>query len=448
MRAATSWLATAAWLAVGPGGCAGPEAVRLQERFGVGYQYQVRTRVDLSGTLQVPAARGKPAPKPLTLRGFSAIEYDERVLSLSKIGVSKTVRLNRRMDFHRTVGGRVQETALRREVRRLVLLRRGSTEVPFSPDGPLTWGEIDLVRTDVFTPALTGLLPDRPVRVGERWQARVEAVRELTDMERLEGFLECRLERVFVEEGRRQARVAFSGTVRGVSEDGPNRQRLQGHFLFDLGGNYLSYLYLSGRHEMLDTEGRVAGRVEGRFVLTRRANTHSAELSDAALRGVALEPSADNTRLLYDNPDLGVRFLYPRRWKVAGVRGSQLALDGADGCGLLLTIDPLSRVPSGASFLAESRTWLVKQKARLLRVVPPASVPGTRGLEHFALEAEMGGQKFWMDYYVTRHAGGGATLAARLPPRDLAAMRKEVAQLARSVVITRKIEAPRAEGRR
>jgi hypothetical protein len=55
----------------------------------------------------------------------------------------------------------------------------------------------------------------------------------------------------------------------------------------------------------------------------------------------------------------------------------------------------------------------------------------------------MGGQKFWMDYYVTRQAGGGATLAARLPPRELATVRKEVAQLARSVVITRKIEETR-----
>ena len=34
---------------------------------------------------------------------------------------------------------------------------------PFSPDGPLTWGEIDVVRTDVFNPAaIPGLLPPGP----------------------------------------------------------------------------------------------------------------------------------------------------------------------------------------------------------------------------------------------------------------------------------------------
>ena len=61
----------------------------------------------------------------------------------------------------------------------------------------------------------------------------------------------------------------------------------------------------------------------------------SRDLSDDALKGVALEPNAENTLLLYDNPDFGVRFLYPRRWHVGAVHGSQLALDGADGSGLL-----------------------------------------------------------------------------------------------------------------
>jgi hypothetical protein len=64
----------------------------------------------------------------------------------------------------------------------------------------------------------------------------------------------------------------------------------------------------------------------------------------------------------------------------------------------------------------------------------------TPPLEHFALEAEMGGQKFLMDYYVTRQGPGGVTLAARLPLQDLSALRKEVERIAASVVVTRRIE--------
>lgn len=418
---------------------AAEEPIRLQERFPVGYEYHVNTRVDLSGTLSLPAEKDKPAPKPLSVRGTSAIEYDERVLDVAQDGqVRKTARLCRRTDFRRTVGDRPQEHSLRPQVRRLILLRHQNKEVPFSPDGPLTWGEIDLVRTDVFTPALTGLLADHPIRVGDRWSATQAAIQELTDLERIEeGSLECRLDQFITLEKRRHARVSFRGTVRGANEDGPNRQELEGYFYFDLESNHLSYLFLRGKHSMLDKDGKEVGRIEGRFVLTRQAHTRSTELSESTLKSVAMEPNADNTLLLYDNPDLGVRFLYARRWHVAGVRGTQVALDSADGSGILLTLDPLTRAATGERFLAESRDWLSKQQARLLRVDAPRTVRSSPILEHFALEAEMGKQKFVMDYYVTRQSKGGATIAARLLPRDLAALQKEVERLAVSVAITR-----------
>jgi hypothetical protein len=430
------------------------EAVRLQERFPVGYEYHVSTRVDVSGTLTVPPpsspgasggakTESKLASKPLTVRGTSAIEYDERVLDVaSDEQVRKTARLCRRTDFRRTIGDHPQENALRPEVRRLILLRNQNKEVPFSPDGPLLWGEIDLIRTDVFTPALTGLLAEHPVRLGDRWSATQLAIQELTDLERIEeGSLECRLEQFTLVEKRRHARVSFRGTVRGANEDGSNRQELEGYFYFDLESNHLSYLYIHGRHFMLDKDGKEVGRVEGRFVLTRQAHTRCEELSASALKNVALEPNADNTLLLYDNPDLGVRFLYPRRWRMASVRGTQVALDGADGSGMLLTLDPLTRAATGERFLAESRDWLTKQNAKLLRVDPPRTVRPSPILEHFALEAEMGGQKFVMDYYVTRQNNGGATIAARLLPQDISALQKEVERIALSVVLTREQKA-------
>jgi hypothetical protein len=297
------------------GAASAEEAVRLREEFPAGYQYHVSARVELSGSLTLPAEKGKAAPKPLTVSGDSAIEYDERVLAPAADGtVDKTARIYRRCELHRTVGGQPQQSGVRPEVRRLVVLRRENIEVPFSPDGPLTWGEIDLIRTDVFTPALAGLLPDGPVRPGEHWPAKRTAIQELTDLEHIdEGGVECRFDQVSTLDGRRHARVAFSGTVRGTNEDGPNRQQLDGYLFFDLESRHLSYLSLKGINFLLNKDGKEVGRVEGQFVLTRRVNTAAADLSAEALRGVVLDPNDDNTRLLYDDENLGVRFLYPRR---------------------------------------------------------------------------------------------------------------------------------------
>lgn len=415
------------------------DPVRLREPFAAGQQYHVSCRVELSGSLTPEAEPGKPAPKPLTLTGESAIEYDERILAAESNGeVRKTARVYRRIDFQRKVGDKAQQTTIRPAVRRLVLLRHKSTEVPFSPDGPLTWGEIDLVRTDVFTPALAGLLADKAVSVGERWTASTGAVQELTDMEQIdEGRVECKLEQLTqlpqAGQDRRHARVSFAGSVRGVGEDGPSRQQLEGYFYFDLESNHLSYLFLKGTHLLLDKQGKEVGRVEGRFVLTRQAQQKSADLADEALRGWVLEPNADNTLLLYDDPGLGLRFLYPRRWRAAG-RGQQVTLDAPDGSGLLLTVEPPSGVPTGAQYLAETRDWLAGQKAKVLRIDPVRPLQGGPDvIERFGLDVEVAGQKAAMDYYVVRQKAGGVTVAARLQGGELDALRREVEQIVRTI---------------
>src|SRR5262249_35972994 len=209
------------WLGIcllGPAAALAQEPVRLRENFSPGYQYHVSTRTELSGTLTLPADKPGQAPKPLPVTGSSSIEYDERVLATASDGqVQKTARLYRRLDFQRKVGDHPQPSTIRPAVRRLIILRHQQMEVPFSPDGPLTWGEIDHVRTDVFTPALIGLFPAQAVTPGSRWTATAAAVQELTDLERIEeGQVECRLEQVTLLEKRRHARVALSGTVRGV----------------------------------------------------------------------------------------------------------------------------------------------------------------------------------------------------------------------------------------
>lgn len=419
------------------------DTVRLEETFTPGYQYHVSSRVDLGGSLALPPEKDKSV-QSLPVTGDSAIEYDERVLKVSSSGVvEKTCRIYRRMEFQRKVGDKPQANSLRPGVRRLVLLRHQQVEVPFSPDGPMTWGELDLVRTDVFTPALVGLLPAGPVRPGERWTAAGPAVQELTDLERIEeGKIECRLEQVSTLHGRRLARVALLGAVRGVNEDGPNRQHLDGYYLFDLESRHLTYLSIKGMHVLLDKDGKEQGRVEGRFVLTRQAHQRSADLTDDALKGVALEPNDDNTRLLYDNPDLGLRLLHPRRWRLAGVKGTQLGLDETDGSGLMITLETPERTPSGAQFLAESRGWLKEQKATVVREYAPQTLQAApRQLEHFAISADMMGQRAFLDYYVVRQALGGATVVARLQQKDLEHLRKEVERIAQSIAITRPIVA-------
>ena len=233
---------------------AAQDAVRLIEVFRPDYQYRVSCRVEIEGTLKLPAGKDAAGPT-LKISGTSTIKYDERVLSVAQGRVDKTVRKVQKMVFARKVGDQDQESKLRADLSLLVIQRIDNVEVPFSPQGPLLLGEIELVRTDVFTPALAGLLPKAPVKMGDDWPADFEALKELTDLEKItKGGLTCRCEGTDRVDAHR-ARVGFKGVINGVGEDGPAQHDLEGYYIFDLKGNHISYLSLQGIHRPLNAAG-------------------------------------------------------------------------------------------------------------------------------------------------------------------------------------------------
>jgi hypothetical protein len=409
------------------------ESIRLVESFPSGAQYQVSCRVKIAGSLAVPAEKGQP-PKILRVTGDSAIEYDERILKENARRVERTIRFYRRLDVKRALGSEEQQSSLRPAVHRLVILRHKQYEVPFSPAGPLTWGEIDLVRTDVFTPALQGLLPSQAVRLGDSWRADPEAVQELTDLEEIkEGSLTCRLEKVTTFAGRRLAYVSFQGRVGGIGEDGKAVHDLEGTLYFDLEARYLAYLDVKGTHHLPGPEGQQGGKIDGRFTLTREPIPLSLALSDDALRGLVLEPNEENTQLLFDNPALGVRFLYPRNWHVAGTNPRQLGLDEKEGSGLLLVIDPGAPAPSAVQqFYQAQAKGLTAQKAEIRRIGTLQSLQP--GLTTFTIEAVIAKKAVTMQYYVIQQPAGTVTLSATLQAR--AGVARDVERIARSVQIS------------
>ncbi|MBX9680186.1 MAG: hypothetical protein K2X38_15605 [Gemmataceae bacterium] len=414
-------------LLLAPSIAAAQETVALRETFAPGYHYHVSCRVRINGELTLP-------DKALKVEGNSRVEYDERILVEKNQRVEKTIRQFRGLDFERKVGDNAQKSSLRPAVSRMVLLRHENFEIPFSDGGPLKLNEIELVRTDVFTPALAGLFPAEAVTRGKTWNAQSEAIRELTDLEKIDqGSLVCRFEGVEAVVGRPQARVSFKGAVQGVGEDGPARHDIDGFVYFDLTGRYLSYVSLKGTHYLLDNKGVPKGKVEGTFVLTRQPTQPIPELSDNAIRNLSQEPTPQNTMLLFDDEEMRLKFLYPRRWRVSRIDGMQMTLEEKGGNGLLITCDVSSKLPTGAQYQQETKEWLTRKKAEVSTITPPNRVDDSPSLEHFQVEAKVDGQPVVLDYHVTRGRVGGATLAARFTPRDAKELQGDARLIARTL---------------
>lgn len=418
-------------------------AIQLQEAFKSGHCYQVDVQVKITGKLALPAEKGK-LPQLVPIEGVSHLVYDERILEPDEANSQKAIRAYREIEFKRLVGGANQDAGIRPSVRRMVIIRKDERRAPFSPDGPLTWGEIDVVRTDVFNPAvIPGLLPAKSVKPGDTWKASAASVAELTDMEKVdEGGLTVEFTGRTTLVGTPAAKLRITGTVRGVNEDGPNRQKIEGTAYVNLEAGLVSYLSIKGTHELLDGNGHTVGSIEGQFIMARLPiKTVPDDLSESALRGISLKPDVENTQLLYDDPNLGVRFLYPRGWRVGAVQGKQLTLDHSRlGGGMLITVEPSTKLPSAADYLKEVTSFLEKEKAKVTVVNQPVQVRPEPGVLHrFTLDAAFEKEAARLEYAVLRQTDGGATIAARLPATSASDLKGDVERIIRSLSVTKKI---------
>ena len=416
------------------------DAVRLVEKFDPASPYRVELKVTMSGRLTLPAKKGQPA-EAVAIEGNSTLTYDERPLTADEPKTDKAIRAYRGIDFKRTIGDKEQKASIREGVRRMVVLRsEKGKKAPFSPDGPLLWSEIDVVKHDIFTPVLVaGLLSKDDVKPGDKWTANAAAIAELTDLDTLdEGGIAVEFASVVTLNQRKLAKLAITGTVRGTNEDGPTRQKLDGTAYFDLEAGRLTYLKLNGVHEMLGDDGKAIGRIDGTFTMTRTASKDFDDISDAKLVGKDLKPTAENSLLLYDNPDLGVKFLYPRRWRVGVVQGRQLTLDEPRGGGILLTVEATDRLPTVEKYQDEVKAFLAKQQAKIAPIaLPVRGAEKPIRIDRFGVDAEFKTGKVRLEYAVTSGPKGGVLVAARLPVEDAAELKVDLERILKQLEVTK-----------
>ncbi len=415
------------------------EAIRLTEKFDPASPYRVELKVTMAGRLAL--ATGKEPAEAVAVEGNSTLVYDERPLAADEPKTDKVIRVYRGIDFKRTIAEKEQKATIRDAVRRLVVLRsEKGKKAPFSPDGALLWSEIDVVKHDIFTPVLVaGLLPTIEVKPGAKWAASAAAIAELTDLDSIdEGSLAVEFASVITLNTRKLAKLGITGTVSGTNEDGPTRQKLDGTAYFDLEAGRLTYLKLNGIHEMLGADGKAIGRIDGTFTMTRSPSKEFDDISDAKLTGKELKPTPENSLLLYDNADLGLKFLYPRRWRVGGVKGRQLTLDESKGGGILLTVEATDRLPTAEKYQDEVKGFLAKQQAKISPILAPVrTAEKPNRVDRFGIDAEFKAGKTRLEYAVCSGPHGGVLVAARLPAEEAVELKLDLERILKQLEVTK-----------
>ena len=388
--------------------------VVIRESISAGASLEIESSVNLKGKMFEYKPDGKES-KQTAIWASGGSRYRERFLDVtSDREVTATARRYLSATLDKQNGDHKERVVLRPVAERVVFRRATDQSTIFSPDGPLMSAELDLLQADAFTAAFAGLLPPKPVKLGDQWPAKPVAASELTGVEPIQsGSMNCVLREVKSNDAGTVARVNLSGTLSGPTDQGPTQMTIEGHLLFDLDTQLITYVLMNGRSEIMDSAGRAAGQLDGRYELTRRPAIDDPRLSDAALKELVLKPTPETTALLFESSNLAIRFTYPRNWELTSVTKNIIQLEEPTGGSLRLTVDA-TPAPTADKLRGELLTWLKGQKAG---GVEPGAIESTqlsdsRKADRFTVRAALNKSEREWTYLVVRQNDRTATLAA------------------------------------
>jgi hypothetical protein len=298
------------WVVI-PWQAQGAERYELQEDPAASHACQVATELEVTGKL-FPA----PGPeKALKLKVEGKFRYAERRLkSAARDAASlRSVRQYESAQAQIQAGDELSDLRLR-DSQKLIVAEGSLNGIDlFSPAGPLTYSELELLHSPADSLAILAWLPESPVESDDTWKVPFWSLPLVTGIEAVEkGSVTCRLESV----KETLARVRFEGEVTGASVGAPSVVEIQGHLDFDLKRKIVV------RVEALQKEKRAIGAispgldVSARVVVTRARHESESKLSTQELTGIPLEANPANRLLLFEAPGWSVRLYHGREWHV------------------------------------------------------------------------------------------------------------------------------------
>jgi hypothetical protein len=278
---------------------------------------QSKVIVEVEGKLKLNADGKEVKHLPFKVQG--ELNYVERVLSQSKSWTD--VRLLRTYQSAQA-RLRLHESDLATELRpdrRLIAIQSSAKEaIQFSPSGPLTREELDLVEAPASGLALEALLPSGTMKISGQWPLTDTVVARLLNLEAVsQQDVSCTLDSVKDNIAIISLSGKVAGAVGGVSSD----IELKGKLNFDLAQRAVTWLTLAIK------ENRAIGHAQPGFDVLAKLRMVSAptkpvdELGDKALASLTLQPDAAQTLIELNSDAGGFQLLHDRRWSVMLERG-------------------------------------------------------------------------------------------------------------------------------
>jgi len=275
-------------------------------------EYEVSTRLKVTGTMQASAGDKKNAIG-MKLDLDAKLDYRERRMpSAGRNALSLRSARNYRDAHAKIVVGRQTTMPRLRSQNRLIVAEGQPQGVRFhSPQRPLYFTELELLQAPGDSLAALSLLPDKDVEIGDQWSLEGWAVQFFTGLEAVEkGAIACEVKALSDD----LLEVHFSGEIKGAIYGAYTTVSVEGDYWFDIKENYLHKL------ELVQKEKRSIGvvsqglEVEAQVTMTRTIAPGKPTISDSLLEKIPLNPNSANLLVAFDSSAWNLRFHHDRLW--------------------------------------------------------------------------------------------------------------------------------------
>lgn len=364
------------------------ESWDLTHQSRVGETQVVKAVVEVTGDLKLNSDGTKVERLPIKVT--AELDYVQRLSTTSGIPGSKTAADGRMLRYYRGAKAtmKLRDSEMQQTLsdsRRLMMADiAGDQAVLFSPAGPLTREELELVDVPASQLVTTALLPGKSVAIGDTWTYDDAIICRLLGLEAVQQqSIVAKLEKVEIGVAMIALEGKVSGAVGGVASD----IELKGRANFDLGTKVVSWLVLAIR------ENRSIGHAQPGFEAVTKLRMVAAPAASAPefaadqLSGLPLEPNAGSPLMLLKSERGAYELIHDRRWRTMIDRSDVTILRMVDRGDLVAQCN-ISRLPPLAKdkqltmdgFQADIRRTLGKNFGEIIDATEQQTDSGLRML--------------------------------------------------------------------
>jgi hypothetical protein len=385
------------------------QTFHLAETSREGDCFRLKSETTVTGTLKV-GRDGKQVPVKIAAKNEHALL--ERVLVVEKGLTRKTVRHYATAVSRASIDNEKMERTLAAD-RRLIIAQRASDSLfCYSPTGPLSRSELEVVSEHFETLHLPGMLPGRDVRVGDTWKLDPGVAQSVC---LFDGLISHELVGKLKEVSGNTAIVVIEGTAKGIENGALASLNVSASMTYDLSAKRIVGVEWKQKDSRDQGPVSPAAEIDSTTTLKRELlDREPEELNSSVVAAIpaGYDPPAAVQQLLHRDPRGRYRLLHGRDWHVVGQTDFHLILrllDRGDfvaqatvtywknaGAGKHMSPEEFERLT------AEPANWKVEQ------ILDRSEIPTDkdRWIYRIAARGELDGTKVVQNFFVVANANG------------------------------------------